>query len=852
MIGRVEARAPAATARPAPAEPAERVVVRGKFLWAGDRKFWLRGVAYGPFRPAADGVAFPAPARAAADLAAIATLGANTVRTYTVPPRWLLDHAAAAGLRVLIGVPWTQHVCFLDQRAVVAEIRRTVREAVRATAVHPAVLGYLLGNEIPPDVVRWHGPARIARFLGTLYDDAKALAPATPLSYASFPPTEYLDVPVLDFVAFNVYLHREADFRRYLGRLQNLAGDRPLVLAEHGVDSRREGAEVQAAMLAWQVRAAFEAGLAGTCVFAWTDEWFAGGHDVDDWAFGLVTRAREPKPALAAVRAAFAAPLPPALPRWPRVSVVVCAYNAARTIDACLAALAALRYPDYEVVVVNDGSTDATRAITARHPHARVVDQPNRGLSVARNVGRTHADGEVLAYTDADCVVDPDWLTYLVARLVRDGFVAAGGPNLPPPAACAMAAYVAAAPGGPTHVLLNDEVAEHVPGCNMAFTRAALDAVGGFEPVFRTAGDDVDVCWRLQNAGHAIGFSPAAVVWHERRPTARAYLRQQRGYGQAEALLYFRHPYRFNMLGQSRWLGRIYGDVTGSLFARRPIVYGGPFGRGLFQTLYEPASSLLALLPFTLEWCLLAVVLLAVALATSTPVALALAPLAVTVAAALAAAWRAPLEAPYDRPAGRLVLAALTVLGPLVRGFERARWRIRGHTEVARVERAGVPEGARWPRVHWRDGELALAYWTEEGTEKEALLEGLARFLLPRKYLVARDLGWSPWDLEIHRGLAAKARVRIAAEYHGGGKRLLRVRIGVRPSRAAALALAAAAALAVAGLAAAPALAAAAGGVLAALAATVVHGAWRLGGSLVRVLEIVAHEVGLAPAARDA
>ena len=64
-----------------------------------------------------------------------------------------------------------------------------------------------------------------------------------------------------------------------------------------------------------------------------------------------------------------------------------------------------------------------------------------------------------------------------------------------------MAQCVARAPGGPTHVLLDDRVAEHVPGCNMAFRRDALLAIGGFNPVYLRAGDDVDVCWRLQAKG---------------------------------------------------------------------------------------------------------------------------------------------------------------------------------------------------------------------------------------------------------------------------------------------------------------------------------------------------------------
>jgi GT2 family glycosyltransferase len=76
-------------------------------------------------------------------------------------------------------------------------------------------------------------------------------------------------------------------------------------------------------------------------------------------------------------------------------------------------------------------------------------------------------------------------------------------------------------PGGPAHVMLTDRLAEHIPGCNMAFYKWALEEIGGFDPAFRKAGDDVDVCWRLQQNGYRLGFSPAGFVWHYRRATAR-------------------------------------------------------------------------------------------------------------------------------------------------------------------------------------------------------------------------------------------------------------------------------------------------------------------------------------------
>ncbi|HSP97335.1 MAG TPA: glycosyltransferase, partial [Candidatus Dormibacteraeota bacterium] len=665
-----------------PAGAALPLTARGKFFFRGDAKVYLRAVTYGPFAPGEDGSQFPTPALARRDFALMRELGANALRCFTVPPRWLLDLAHEHDLGVLVGLPWTEHVCFLDDPAVVAQVRAAVGQGVAACAGHPAVFAYLVGNEIPPDVVRWLGAARVRAFVESLAAEIRQRDPRALIGYASFPSTEYLDLSELYFVAFNVYLHRPPDFRRYLLRLQNLAGDKPLLLTELGVDSIREGGEEQAAMLSWQLRAAFELGLAGTAVFSWTDEWFTGGRPVDDWAFGLVDRERHRKPAFAAVQRVYRSPLPAPPEPAPRISVVICAYNAERTMAPCLEALQALRYPNHEVIVVNDGSTDATLEIARRYPWARLISHENRGLSAARNTGIAAATGALIAFTDSDCVVDPDWLTYLAWSFTNPDVAAVGGPNLPPAEEERTAACVAAAPGGPTHVLLDDETAEHIPGCNMAFRREALARIDGFDPLFRAAGDDVDVCWRLQDAGLRIGFSPAAMVWHFRRNTVRAYLSQQGGYGAAEALLAQKHPYRFNLLGQSRWLGRIYGDLEHVPLLRPPVIYYGTYGRALFQTLYESPASALSYLPFTLEWNAVAVVLLLAGLLNGDPLALAALPLLLGLLAAAASGWRVRLAPEHDRWSSRALVALLTYLGPLVRSWKRYRTRIAAATPV--------------------------------------------------------------------------------------------------------------------------------------------------------------------------
>src|SRR5262249_14887321 len=115
--------------------------VAGKFLYAGESKLWLKGVTYGTFRPRADGD-YPDGPTLAADFAAMTAAGVNTVRVYTVPPRSLLDAAQAHGLRVLVGLPWEQHVTFLGERGRAADIEARVRAGARRCAGHPALLGY--------------------------------------------------------------------------------------------------------------------------------------------------------------------------------------------------------------------------------------------------------------------------------------------------------------------------------------------------------------------------------------------------------------------------------------------------------------------------------------------------------------------------------------------------------------------------------------------------------------------------------------------------------------------------------------------------------------------------------------
>ena len=414
--------------------------------------------------------------------------------------------------------------------------------------------------------------------------------------------------------------------------------------------------------------------------------------------------------------------------RPPLISVVIPCYNQGRFLREALDSVSAATARPVEMIVVDDGSTDDTGRRAARYPGVRLIQIPNGGLAAARNVGLADARGTIVAYTDADVRVEPDWLTYLVQPMLDPDIVGAGGPNVVPDDDPFVAQCVARAPGGPTHVLLDDRTAEHIPGCNMAFRRTALRAIGGFDPQFRVAGDDVDVCWRIRQQGWTIGFSPAATVWHHRRNSVRAYLKQQWGYGRAEALLEKKWPDKYNGPGHLTWKGRIYGRGRPYAIGQRGRIYNGIWGSAPFQSIYEPAPGLLQCLPQMPEWYLVIAVLPALsALGLHwIPLTLALPLLAVAagvpIVQAVASASRATFTSSTGSRLNKLGLTSLTallhLLQPLARLAERlfhglTPWRRRGRG-------VSVPQTRTWTiwSEHWQPPEKWL------GDMEGALREG--------------------------------------------------------------------------------------------------------------------------------
>jgi hypothetical protein len=399
------------------------------------------------------------------------------------------------------------------------------------------------------------------------------------------------------------------------------------------------------------------------------------------------------------------------------------------------------------------------------------------GLSYARNVGMNAARGEVIAYTDSDCEADEDWLYFLALALVRSGHVGMGGPNLIPDEGSWVADCVGLSPGGPTHVMIDDRTAEHVPGCNMAFYTWALKLVNGFDPQYRAAGDDVDVIWRLQNLNYSIGFSPAAQVWHYRRNTVKAYLKQQRGYGVAEALLKYKHPDHFNTLGASHWRGKIYGgDSAMGVRVGRDVIYHGLFGSALFQTIYRKPASMALLMMMSIEWHLLAAFVTILGLALPALFWVALFMFLTPVVLAGVAAMQAPAPR-HHHPLSRLLIGYLHFRQPITRGWARYSVRLK-----AKAMQHGVR--GMWPSrpLPWDPFDpQVLRYWSIHHG-RLTLIDKIAQGVRDAGWKVRVDSGWGGWDMEVYGSRYVKVRLTTATEHHHHKGKLTRIRVESLPS----------------------------------------------------------------------
>jgi O-antigen biosynthesis protein len=680
------------------------------------------------------------------DFAAIAASPVNVIRTYELPPDDVLDAAEEAGLLVMVGLhydDWTAQPRpgrRTDKRVLDAG-RRAVETALQRCSSHSCLLAISVGNEVAGDLVRVHGIGAVEHVLSALVEEVHAADPDLLVTYTNYPTTEYLQVAGQDFFSFNVFLERSTELGPYLRRLQSISGDLPLLISEVGLAADVHGSAGQAAMLDRQLRIIDEEGCVGAVVFSWTDEWAVGGSVVTGWGFGITDSARRPKPALEFVARWADRSLSNLRSEWPRISAVVCAHNEAGHIENCLRSLETTSYPRLDVIVCDDGSRDDTLSIARRFPF-EVLALPHRGLGAARNAGVATARGDIVAFLDADARCHPEWPFFLALAMEDPNVAAAGGPNLPEPHAGIVERAVARSPGNPQHVMLSDDTAEHVPGCNMAVRKDLLERVGNFDPGFLAAGDDVDLCWKLLDLGFRIAFAPAAQVYHHRRASARAYLKQQVGYGRAERLVTSRHPHRLSRFGGPRWTGTIYGGLRIVPRLMRPVVYHGRQGAAAYQGVVRYRTDVIAwscaMLPLALSLGIAALPFAFLSLWALTVPGIVLL-FALTLASLVALSCPVRDESQPIRL--RMIVAALHLLQPVARAWGRLR---------GRSARSTTADSA--PAYTW-DG------------DRTTWLRGLERALATRSARVRRGGPTDAWDLQTSIGLLVAGRLTTGVRW---------------------------------------------------------------------------------------
>lgn len=269
--------------------------------------------------------------------------------------------------------------------------------------------------------------------------------------------------------------------------------------------------------------------------------------------------------------------------RLPRISVVVPARNAARTVEACLASILDADYPPAlrEVVVVDNASTDATGARAAGFP-VTCVTEPARGRAHARNRGIQASQGDVVAFTDADCVVARSWLQELAQPFADDRVYAVAGEILASPPVTPAQRYMARRIPQMQASALRAPRPYFATG-NVAFRRATFARVGLFDPRFVT-GEDQDFAWRFLRASLAFRYAPAAVVYHRHRPGGWAFFGQQLGWAHGAVLLRRHHALPWGVrdeLAAYATLGRRAWDL-----ARSVLRWRGRRGHG--ETVADP------------------------------------------------------------------------------------------------------------------------------------------------------------------------------------------------------------------------------------------------------------------------
>ncbi len=234
-------------------------------------------------------------------------------------------------------------------------------------------------------------------------------------------------------------------------------------------------------------------------------------------------------------------------PKLPFVSVIVPVYNEEKTIEASIKSLLAIDYEFYEIIIVDDGSSDSTESIVQNYP-VKYIKISNSGPSKARNVGVSHASGEIVAFIDGDCIVDKNWLTELVKPyFFSDTIASVGGIQLSKEEKSKVATGISRVfktrigSAGSTYCKTTQsrgyiEEMDHNPSCNTSYKKEIINEVGLYDEDLWPI-EDVELDHRIRTSGYRIVNNPKAIVWHYRPSTIKSFFKMIKRYANARSVL---------------------------------------------------------------------------------------------------------------------------------------------------------------------------------------------------------------------------------------------------------------------------------------------------------------------------
>jgi glycosyltransferase involved in cell wall biosynthesis len=280
--------------------------------------------------------------------------------------------------------------------------------------------------------------------------------------------------------------------------------------------------------------------------------------------------------------------------------VVVPVYNGVKTLPECLVALQkqTLAARRYEVVVVDDGSTDGSADAASRFD-VRVVRRKHRGAAAARNAGIAATRGDVVLFTDADCAPAPDWIEQMIAPLADGVTVGVKGVYRTRQAGLVSRFVQLEYQDKYDRMVARDGI-DFIDTYSAAYRRSVLLQEGGFDESFPGAAvEDIDLSFRLAKRGHRMAFNPRAIVYHHHPTALLHYVRRKVRYGYWRVPVYARYPTKLKGDSHTPTVIKLQLGLVGLMAVLTPMALVIPALRVVWLGL--AAASCLSTLPFCVK-----------------------------------------------------------------------------------------------------------------------------------------------------------------------------------------------------------------------------------------------------------